>query len=117
MSKESIKPHEAPDFSEFITDLVNGEVNQKLTMDLAKVTEAVNETGLVGELAVKFIVKKEGDRAIVAVEIKKKVPEHAAHATLFYFGHEGLVREDPRQLKLKGLDAPNLRTIGGDDDE
>lgn len=111
MSKETIMPHEAPDFSEFITDLVNGEVNQKLTTDLAKVVEAVQETGLVGELVVKCIVKKENDRAIVAVEIKKKVPEHQPHGTLFYFGNGGLVRDDPRQMKLKGLEAPKLKTV------
>ena len=112
MSKnEDIMPHEAPDFSEFITNLVNGEVNQKLTVTLGEVSEAVNETGLVGEIKLKLTVKKEGGRAIVAVDITKKVPEHPVHGTLFHFGNGGLVRDDPRQMKMKGLDAPKLKTV------
>lgn len=109
--------HEAPDFSEFVTDLADGRVNQRLTATIAEVCEAVQETGLVGEVTVKFIIKKESSRAVVAVEIKEKIPRHPEHATLFYFGNGGLVREDPRQLKLKGLDAPKLKTVKDKDED
>jgi len=114
--KEPIaKPYEAPDFAEFITDLAHGDINQKLTDALAEVTNAVEETGKVGELSIKFTVKKEGKMAIVAVDIKKKCPEHPLHGTLFYIGDNGeLLRDDPRQLRLKGLDdsaRTPLRTV------
>ena len=109
--------HEAPDFSEFVTDLAEGRVNQRLTETLAEVCEAVQETGLIGEVTVKFIIKKESNRALVAVEIKEKIPKLPEHATLFYFGNVGLLREDPKQLKFKGLDAPRLKTVKTDKDE
>ena len=108
MSSNEIKLHEAPDFSEFITDLVNGEVNQKLTATMAEVVGAVCETGLNGEVTLKLQIKKESGRAMVGVEIKKKVPEHPVHGTLFFFGNNGLVRDDPKQMKFKGLDAPKI---------
>lgn len=114
-SKDSIGPHEAPDFSEFVTDLADGRVNQRLTATIAEICEAVQDTGLVGELNVKFTFKKESSRAIVAVEIKEKVPRHPEHATLFYFGNNGLVREDPKQLTMKGLDAPKFKTVKDED--
>lgn len=111
--KEDSHPgvHEAPDFSEFVSGLAEGRVNQRLTETLAEVCEAVQETGLVGELIVKFSVKKMNSRALVEVDIKEKVPKHAEHATLFYFGNTGLVRDDPKQLKFKGLDKPVMRTV------
>lgn len=109
--------HEAQDFSEFVTNLADGRVNQRLTTTLAKVCEKVEETGLVGELTVKFIVKKESGRALVAVDIKEKVPKHPEHSTLFYFGNDCLLREDPKQLKLKGLDVPKLRTVKNKDED
>lgn len=119
MTTENNQPglHEAPDFSEFITDLAEGRVNQRLTATLAEVCEAVEDTGLVGELIVKFSVKKESGRAVVIVDIKEKVPKNPEHATLFYFGNGGLIREDPKQLKFKGLDKPQLRTVKTTKDE
>jgi len=106
--------HEVPDFAEFLTNLVNGDVNNRLTDELREVTEAVHETGLVGELRIVLKIKKEGSRAMVSTDITKKVPEHPIHGTLFYFGNGGLVRDDPRQMSMKGLEAPRLRKV---DDE
>lgn len=112
---ENSTPYETPDFAEFITDLAHGNINQKLTEALAEVTDAVEETGKAGELTIKFQVRKEGKMAVVAVDVKKKVPEHPLHDTLFYIGDNGeLLREDPRQLRLKGLDKPQLRRVEDD---
>ena len=116
MSKnEPIPPHETFDFSKFVTELDRGQINDHLTFTLSEVIDAVKETNLTGEMTVKFVVKKEGERAIVAVEMKKKVPEHPMHGTLFHFGNGGLVRDDPRQMKLKGLDKPTLKTVDGEE--
>ncbi len=106
------KPHAAPDFAAFVTDLHYGEINQKLTDRLAEVVRAVENTGRSGELTVKFSVKKEGEMAIIGVDIKAKAPEHPLHGTLFYMGGNGeLLREDPRQLTLKNLDKPPMKTV------
>lgn len=113
--------HPSPDFSEFITDLDHGKINQKLTEELARVVDAVEDTGLVGELTVKLKVKREGKMATVHLDIRTKCPAHPLHATLFYFGVNGeLLREDPRQLSLKTLDRPAIKAVnftkGKDDD-
>ena len=50
--------------------------------------------------------------AAVGVEVKSKVPKHPLHGTLFHVGENGeLLREDPRQLKMKGLEKPPLKTV------
>lgn len=106
--------HDTPDFSEFIAELNGGVANAQLTAKLAKVVAAVEEIGKSGSLTVTFNVKKEGAMAIVGVEAKAKVPEHPINGSLYFFGANGvLCRDDPRQLKLKNLDAPkrNLKTV------
>ena len=116
------KPHEAPDFATFITDLDHGKINQHLTEILAAVVAAVEDTGKVGEVTLKITVKKEGKMAIIGVDVKGKEPKHPLHGTLFYIGENGeLLRDDPRQLSLKNLDKPPLKAVefpvAGDEDE
>lgn len=112
MTLKTSTPYETPDFAEFVTDLAHGSINQKLTMALAQVTNAVEDTGKAGELTLKLQIKKEGKMAAVVVDIRKKVPEHPLHGTLFYIGANGeLLREDPRQMRLKGLEKPTLKTV------
>ena len=107
-----------PDFAEFITDLSHGSVNQRLTEDLAKVVEAVQETGRTGELTIKLNVKLEGGMAVVNTEVKSKAPKPPLPGTMFFVGEKGLLhREDPRQTRMKTLDAPRLATIGTDREE
>lgn len=105
-------PHPTPSFSEFVTDLDHGRIDQLATERLAEVVRAVEETGKVGELVIRFAVKLEGKMAVVGCEIKSKVPEHPLHGTLFYVGGNGeLLRDDPRQMPLKGLEAPRMRSV------
>ena len=107
-----MKPIETPDFATFITDLAHGEINQKLTEAMAEVIRAVEATNKVGELVVRFIAKRNGNMAIVATEIRKKIPEEPLTGSMFYIGDNGeLFREDPRQLRLKNLDAPVMKTV------
>lgn len=105
-------PHPAPSFSEFVTDLDHGRIDQLLTERLAEVVKAVEETGKVGELVFRLAVKLEGKMAVVGAEIKSKVPEHPLHGTLFYVGGNGeLLRDDPRQQTMKGLEPPRMRSV------
>lgn len=105
-------PYEAPDFAQFITDLDHGKINQKLTDAMAKVADAVAETSLVGKLTVELTIRKEGAMATVAVVIKEKIPKYPLHSTLFHFGANGeLLRDDPRQMKLKNLATPKPRIV------
>ncbi len=50
--------------------------------------------------------------ATVSVVVKEKIPKYPLHATLFHFGANGeLLRQDPRQMQLKNLTKPKLRTV------
>ncbi|MCH7703871.1 MAG: ATP-dependent 6-phosphofructokinase [Planctomycetes bacterium] len=111
-NKEETKLYETPDFSAFITDLAHGDINQKLTAALVEVTNAVEETGKVGELSVKFVLKKEGKMAIVAVDLKKKVPEHPMHGTLFYIGDNDSMATAAKLNSLAQAQGYDLRVIG-----
>jgi hypothetical protein len=104
---------EFQDFATFINDLDYGNVNARLGEQLSKLVAAVNEVGKQGTLTLKIIVKKDSSCALVSAECTTKIPEHPLNGSMFFFGEDGnsLHREDPRQLKLKNLDKPALRTV------
>lgn len=113
---EEKKLHERPDFAQFISELAHGDFNNRMTDEMAAVVEAVEGTGLLGELTVTFKIKKEGTVAVVACEMKKKMPHHPFVGSMFYFGTNGeLLSEDPRQMTLRKLDKPTMRSVKGDE--
>lgn len=100
------------DFAEVITDLDHGRVNAELGRKLAKIVEAVEKTGKEGKLTLQIKVKKEGEMCMVHVEATSKRPEHPMMPSLFFFGEDGrITREDPRQLTLREIQSPKLRTL------
>lgn len=104
---------ETQDFATFITDIDYGKVNAKLGEKLSQLIAAVNEVGKAGTLTLKLNVKKENSVAIVTAECVTKIPEHPLNGSMFFFGEDGqsLHREDPRQLSLKDIDKPTLKTV------
>jgi hypothetical protein len=111
-STTTARPHEAPSFSEFITDLDHGRIDQEATERLAELTRAVQETKKVGELTLKLSLKFESGRAIVVPEIKIKKPQHGLLGTLFYVGENGeLLRDDPKQEVMKEILTPPMRAV------
>lgn len=107
--------HPHPSFSELVTDLADGQVDHHLTTELSRIAEAVHETGHQGELTIKLKLKRERGMVLVHVESNAKLPKEAMHATLFHVGLNGaLLREDPRQQKLKHLDPPRMVRPEGD---
>lgn len=97
--------HEHPSFSEFITDLDHGKIDQTLTAKLAELVAAVEDNHKKGKLTLTIHVKPENKMAQVSVEYKLDKPQPPLHGTLFHIGLKGaLLREDPRQMKLKNLD-------------
>lgn len=105
------------DFATFLMDLSHGDVNGALSEKLAALTEAVDETGKAGTMTVKITVKKEGTMAVAHADVTVKLPEPPLPGTMFFFSKDGksLSREDPRQMSLRGLVAPKLKTVGADD--
>ena len=103
------------DFCDLITSVNHGVAHQELSERLSKVVEAVEETGLAGEITVKIKIRKEGAMAIVNLEAASKVPQHKISPAMFYIGEAGsLHREDPRQLTLKALEKPPIRMVSRD---
>lgn len=104
--------HEHPDFATFLMELGHGKANARLTDRLAEVVQGVEATGLKGKLVVTFDVHKKGDVAIVTVEDKSTIPQHPYDGSVFFFGHQGsLVRNDPKQMDLRGLEPIKLKTV------
>ena len=104
--------HATTDFATFLTDIDYGSANQRITEKLAELVEAVEEVDKVGSITIKITVKKENNVAIVSLACSANIPEHPINGSLFFFGANGcLLREDPRQLKLKNLDKPGLKTV------
>lgn len=106
--------HDTPDFSAFIAEFNYGEINDKITQKLAELVQAVEDVGKSGTLTLKLTIKKDNAVALVGVEVSAKVPEHPLNGSMFFFGENGsLLREDPRQLKLKNIDKPpaKLKTV------
>jgi hypothetical protein len=114
----------ARDFADLITDMGHGEVHQRLSEDLAKIVEAVEDTGLKGKMTITITVKRSGERvAMVDLASKLDIPRHPTPSSGFFFeAGGGLAKSDPRQTKLplKDIERPAgrpLRTINGGKNE
>ena len=112
--------HATTTITQLISELHHGEIEQRLTSELAELVEAVQETGKLGTLTIKLHVKKEGSVAAVLIDSSLKKPKHPFHGSIMHFGQNGaLLSEDPRQLKLKlkNVEPVKLRSLGGDEGE
>lgn len=102
------KQPEIGQFTVTLEELSHGKVLERLDEEIAIVVDAVADTTKKGHLNLKLIVAWENGMAMVTAEVSSKIPRHGLPASLFYFGEQGdgrLHREDPRQMKLKGLDS------------
>lgn len=98
--------------SEVLADMNYGETDQMIGERFAEVVQAVEEHGKTGEIKIIISVKREGAMAITTVKCETKSPQPPIAGSMFYFGEDGaLVREDPKQMPLRGLEPPKLRTV------
>jgi len=114
MSEDVDTSPAATDFAAFVTDIDHGSAHKQLSEKLGELVAAVQDVGKPGTMTVKFNIKKESGVAIVSVECVTKLPDHPMNGAMFWFGDKGkLLRDDPRQLKLKGLAKPKgkLKTV------
>jgi hypothetical protein len=103
------------DFADLIVEIGHGETHQRLTEDLAKIVQAVEETGLPGKMTITIKVKRSGERtAMVDTQWKTDLPRHPAPASAYFFeAGGGLAKSDPRQTKLplRDIDRPADRPL------
>lgn len=97
-------------FADVLRDLSGGATYEKLSLDLADVVQAVNETQKGGTITLTLAIAANGPGSVtIAESVKTKVPEPAKGKTLFYATTTGhLSRNDPRQTEMK------LREVEGD---
>lgn len=99
-------------FSEIISDMSSGAVDNDLTEQMEQVVKSVQETRLKGEMTIKIVFKPTGSNAIhVSTEGKIKRPRYAPPGSNYFATEDGaLVRDDPRQqnLKFNKLEKPKL---------
>lgn len=107
-----------PDFSTVIEELAHGEINRQASEQLAEVVERVRETGKAGRVTLVLSVYKEGPMCVLDAEIKSVKPQVGAPSTMFFFGPDGeILRDDPRQLEIKSIYAPQPVTVIDPDKE
>lgn len=95
--------------ADVLRELAGGATYDELNAALADVVAKVQETGKVGELALKLKIKPSGDGTTVTVtdEIKAKAPEPTRPTTIFFATVDGaLLRSDPRQREMPLREVP-----------
>lgn len=93
-------------FGEILIDLASGDVEKRLTNDLAELVRAVEETGDKGTLILKLEVNKGPKVTHVSAKIETKLPKTPLESTAFFTDERGgLHVENPRQARFPFGDA------------
>jgi hypothetical protein len=88
-------------FGEVLLDLAGGDLEKKLTAELADVVRAVEATGKSGKLDIKLTVARDAKVLRITCESKTTIPKESVEATAFFTDeHGGLHRENPRQATM-----------------
>lgn len=107
---------EVTPFSEQVSYMAKGSVNDEATEKLADLVKAVRTTGKKGSLTLKIEVsmldKVSEDAMRLVGSVTAKLPELENPSTVMFSTHDGdLLRDDPEQMAL------NLRQVGRADPE
>lgn len=88
-------------FGEILADLATGDVEKRLTNDLAELVRAVDEIGDKGTLKLELTVTKGPKVMHVSAKIETKTPKAPLENTAFFTDERGgLHVENPRQTKI-----------------
>ncbi len=89
-------------FGEVLLDLAGGDLEKKLTAELADVVRAVEATGKTGKLDIKLVIARDAKVLRITCETKTTVPKESVEATAFFTDERGgLHRENPRQATMQ----------------
>jgi hypothetical protein len=101
MSAKQIARVGVRSFSEILIDLASGDVEKRLTNDLAELVRAVEETGDKGKLTLTLDVSKGAKLVSVTAKVESKLPRAPLENTSFFTDERGgLHVENPRQAKF-----------------
>lgn len=97
-----------PAFTDVIANLADGDVERRLTKELAEVTEAAGRTGKAGRLVLTLSVARDGKMMRVVSSSKATIPRDEIEATAFFVDERGgLHRKNPKQLTMPALEVVN----------
>jgi hypothetical protein len=90
-------------FMEFLQGFRRGELLRQGDEQLARIIEAMSETGGNGELTIKLPFKfNKGGQIECTPQISAKVPQRAMGTGIFFASDEGrLTRRDPNQMDIE----------------
>lgn len=104
------------DFISTLVDIDDGRVNEQLDRGIREVVRACQTTAKSGGVTLQITVKPSGNgQAYLSAAVKLKVPQPATMPTCFFATDDGgLTREDPKQLKLRHVEAKpcEIRIVG-----
>lgn len=95
--------------------LQGGAFNAEAGDMLAKLVQAVDETGKAGKLTITIDIKKSGAAVSVLARATDKTPEELADPDLFWPTPEGnlsLQNPNQRNLDLQPVSAPSRQIVG-----
>lgn len=88
-------------FAEVLLDLAGGDLERRLTHELAEIVRAVEETGKNGTLALKLTVERDAKVVRITCESKATIPKESVEATAFFTDERGgLHKDNPRQTAI-----------------
>jgi len=98
----------ARDFPKVLSEIRAGLCEQELSEKLNEVTKACIATGKNGSISLTITIAPQGStQAIVADNIKAKIPKHSVQPTIMFVDDDAnLTRRDPRQMSI--VDAISL---------
>jgi hypothetical protein len=104
------------DFASTLYDIAEGAIVDQLNRGLAEVVLACELTNKGGAITLTLTVKPLGNgQAQISGAVKLKTPQPTTMPSIFFAREDGtLTREDPRQLKLRHVEAKpgEIRIVG-----
>jgi hypothetical protein len=103
-------------FSEIVSGLGEGDLDERATKRLNEMVQKVEETAGTGKFTLTLTIKKQNRQVVIKPTFKAVMPEPAVDDTMFFVGADGeLSRDDPKQLKLPRVAQPGrvVQLAGG----
>ena len=105
-------------FSKFLARHARGEVDRLMEAELKEVAEAVLLHNKKGSVTLVLSMEKNGARIMLATEVKSRKPTPSLESGTYFFGPDGLQREDPVQAEfatMQGLGPDGAQRVVDDE--
>lgn len=110
MTTPAPEPVPIPSFADWLATYGNGSLDDKLSVALADVADAVRLMGKPGSITLTLKLTPQGDGIVVAASHAVKAPEAKSGQFFYLLPGGGLSRRDPTQPQIPGMeDADHKR--------